>query len=162
MGWWGDVDCARACGPVIKTTPQDFTTPSYFGLRLRSYKISGLQINLYFRKDGKYFHTGQPGTGFAFTDLCFKSNNLTNFPRQVRLTNVSIVRLKKGGKRFEIACYKNKVLEWRNNVYGFWQPPVTISWPRFDNSHSLKRNRLGQCPPSRPSFHKRVQRPACE
>ncbi|KAJ3057221.1 hypothetical protein HK097_010581 [Rhizophlyctis rosea] len=35
---------------------------------------------------------------------------------QVRLTNVSIVRLKKGGKRFEIACYKNKVLEWRNNV----------------------------------------------
>ncbi|KAJ3299142.1 hypothetical protein HK104_009936 [Borealophlyctis nickersoniae] len=35
---------------------------------------------------------------------------------QVRLTNVSIVRLKKGGKRFEIACYKNKVLEWRNQV----------------------------------------------
>ncbi|KAI9098210.1 ribosome maturation protein SBDS-like protein [Phlyctochytrium arcticum] len=35
---------------------------------------------------------------------------------QVRLTNVSVVRLKKGGKRFEIACYKNKVLEWRNNV----------------------------------------------
>ncbi|TPX35689.1 hypothetical protein SmJEL517_g02015 [Synchytrium microbalum] len=35
---------------------------------------------------------------------------------QVKLTNVSIVRLKKGGKRFEIACYKNKVLEWRNNV----------------------------------------------
>ncbi|KAJ3045371.1 hypothetical protein HDV00_010241 [Rhizophlyctis rosea] len=35
---------------------------------------------------------------------------------QVKLTNVSIVRLKKGGKRFEIACYKNKVLEWRNQV----------------------------------------------
>ncbi|KAJ3158557.1 hypothetical protein HDU86_002782 [Geranomyces michiganensis] len=35
---------------------------------------------------------------------------------QVRLTNVSVVRLKKGGKRFEIACYKNKVMEWRNNV----------------------------------------------
>ncbi|KAH9820596.1 SBDS protein C-terminal domain-containing protein [Melampsora americana] len=27
---------------------------------------------------------------------------------QIKLTNVSIVRLKKGGKRFEIACYKNK------------------------------------------------------
>jgi len=26
------------------------------------------------------------------------------------------VRLKKGGKRFEIACYKNKVQEWRNGV----------------------------------------------
>jgi len=33
-----------------------------------------------------------------------------------RLTNVSIVRLKKGGKRFEIACYKNKVQEWRTGV----------------------------------------------
>ncbi|TFY57566.1 hypothetical protein EVG20_g8495 [Dentipellis fragilis] len=35
---------------------------------------------------------------------------------QIKLTNVSIVRLKKGGKRFEIACYKNKVQEWRNKV----------------------------------------------
>ncbi|KAL7410686.1 SBDS protein C-terminal domain-containing protein [Mrakia frigida] len=35
---------------------------------------------------------------------------------QIKLTNVSIVRLKKGGKRFEIACYKNKVQEWRAGV----------------------------------------------
>ncbi|KAG8947443.1 hypothetical protein FRC04_010764 [Tulasnella sp. 424] len=35
---------------------------------------------------------------------------------QIKLTNVSIVRLKKGGKRFEAACYKNKVQEWRNGV----------------------------------------------
>ncbi|KAJ3387695.1 hypothetical protein HDU92_001824 [Lobulomyces angularis] len=35
---------------------------------------------------------------------------------QIKLTNVSVVRLKKGGKRFEIACYKNKVLEWRNGI----------------------------------------------
>ncbi|KAJ3073244.1 hypothetical protein HDU98_001926 [Podochytrium sp. JEL0797] len=35
---------------------------------------------------------------------------------QNRLTNISIVRLKKGGIRFEIACYKNKVKEWRNQV----------------------------------------------
>lgn len=35
---------------------------------------------------------------------------------QIKLTNVSIVRLKKAGKRFEIACYKNKVLEWRSGV----------------------------------------------
>ncbi|CAB1348941.1 unnamed protein product [Coregonus sp. 'balchen'] len=27
---------------------------------------------------------------------------------QIRLTNVAVVRMKKGGKRFEIACYKNK------------------------------------------------------
>ena len=36
---------------------------------------------------------------------------------QKRLTNVAIVRLKKGGKRFEIACYPNKVTSWRNQVY---------------------------------------------
>jgi hypothetical protein len=28
---------------------------------------------------------------------------------QIRLTNVAIVRQKKGGNRFEIACYRNKV-----------------------------------------------------
>ena len=32
---------------------------------------------------------------------------------QVRLTNVAVVRLKLGGERFEIACYKNKGLNWR-------------------------------------------------
>ncbi|KAF2715776.1 Shwachman-Bodian-diamond syndrome protein [Pleomassaria siparia CBS 279.74] len=35
---------------------------------------------------------------------------------QIKLTNVSLVRLKKGKKRYEIACYKNKVLEWRSKV----------------------------------------------
>eukprot|EP00467_Chlorarachnion_reptans_P025214 CAMPEP_0114520940 /NCGR_PEP_ID=MMETSP0109-20121206/19903_1 /TAXON_ID=29199 /ORGANISM="Chlorarachnion reptans, Strain CCCM449" /LENGTH=247 /DNA_ID=CAMNT_0001701977 /DNA_START=48 /DNA_END=791 /DNA_ORIENTATION=+ len=35
---------------------------------------------------------------------------------QVRLTNVAVVRLKRKGKRFEIACYKNKVVSWRNKV----------------------------------------------
>jgi len=35
---------------------------------------------------------------------------------QMKLTNVAVVRMKKGGKRFEIACYKNKVVSWRNKV----------------------------------------------
>ncbi|CAN8302663.1 unnamed protein product [Cochlearia groenlandica] len=35
---------------------------------------------------------------------------------QKRLTNVAVVRLKKQGNRFEIACYKNKVLSWRSGV----------------------------------------------
>lgn len=35
---------------------------------------------------------------------------------QVRLTNVATVRLQKKGKRFEIACYRNKVLSWRNKL----------------------------------------------
>ncbi|CDJ43092.1 zinc finger (C2H2 type) domain-containing protein, putative [Eimeria tenella] len=32
---------------------------------------------------------------------------------QVRLTNVAVVRLRLGGERFEVACYKNKVVNWR-------------------------------------------------
>ncbi|KAG5671955.1 hypothetical protein PVAND_002121 [Polypedilum vanderplanki] len=32
---------------------------------------------------------------------------------QIRLTNVAVVRIKKHGMRFEIACYKNKVQSWR-------------------------------------------------
>ena len=35
---------------------------------------------------------------------------------QKRLTNVAVVRLKRGGSRFEVACYKNKCLEWRAGV----------------------------------------------
>ncbi|KAH7128812.1 SBDS protein C-terminal domain-containing protein [Dendryphion nanum] len=35
---------------------------------------------------------------------------------QIKLTNVAIVRLKKGKKRFEIACYKNKLLEYRDKI----------------------------------------------
>lgn len=35
---------------------------------------------------------------------------------QVRLTNVAIVRMQKGGKRFEIACYRNKVVNYRQGL----------------------------------------------
>jgi ribosome maturation protein SDO1 len=35
---------------------------------------------------------------------------------QVRLTNVAVVRLNRTGKRFEVACYRNKVVNWRNRV----------------------------------------------
>merc|ERR1712111_44253 len=35
---------------------------------------------------------------------------------QKLLTNVAVVRMKKTGKRFEIACYKNKVLSWRQGI----------------------------------------------
>lgn len=34
----------------------------------------------------------------------------------IKLTNVSLVRIKKGKKRFEIACYQNKVQDWRLKV----------------------------------------------
>ncbi|KAG0673437.1 hypothetical protein C6P40_002942 [Pichia californica] len=35
---------------------------------------------------------------------------------QIKLTNVSLVRMKKGKKRFEIACYQNKVNDYQNGV----------------------------------------------
>ncbi|KAF2119846.1 shwachman-Bodian-diamond syndrome protein-like protein [Lophiotrema nucula] len=35
---------------------------------------------------------------------------------QVKLTNVAYVRMKKGKRRYEVACYKNKILEYRNKV----------------------------------------------
>jgi len=35
---------------------------------------------------------------------------------QKRLTNIAVVRHKAHGKRFEIACYKNKVLNWRDGI----------------------------------------------
>jgi len=37
-------------------------------------------------------------------------------PGQKRLTNVAVVRYKKFGKRFEIAAYKNTVINWRNGL----------------------------------------------
>lgn len=38
-------------------------------------------------------------------------------PTNVKLlTNVAVVRMKRCGKRFEIACYKNKVVNWRNKT----------------------------------------------
>lgn len=35
---------------------------------------------------------------------------------QVRLTNVAVVRLKSHGIRFEVACFKNKILNYRDGV----------------------------------------------
>lgn len=35
---------------------------------------------------------------------------------QKLLTNVAVVRIKKGGQRFEIACYKNKVISYRDKM----------------------------------------------
>ena len=33
---------------------------------------------------------------------------------QKLLTNIAVVKLKKQGKNFELACYPNKVTDWRN------------------------------------------------
>ena len=42
---------------------------------------------------------------------------MINTPQNQKvLTNVCVVRLKKGGKRFEIACYPNTVVAWRTGA----------------------------------------------
>jgi ribosome maturation protein SDO1 len=35
---------------------------------------------------------------------------------QKRLTNIVVVRLQKNGKRYEVACYPNKIEEWRSKI----------------------------------------------
>eukprot|EP00897_Mesotaenium_endlicherianum_P006064 jgi/Mesen1/5486/ME000276S04608 len=35
---------------------------------------------------------------------------------QKRLTNIAVVKYKKHGLKFEVACYKNKVISWRNRI----------------------------------------------
>ncbi len=45
-----------------------------------------------------------------------QSSRLGQPVTQVRLTNVALVKMKKCGIRFEIACYKNKVVNYRNKV----------------------------------------------
>lgn len=35
---------------------------------------------------------------------------------QVRLTNVAVVRMNRGGKRFEVACYRNKIVNYREGT----------------------------------------------
>lgn len=34
----------------------------------------------------------------------------------VQMTNIAIIKYKTNNKKFEIACYKNKAINWRNGV----------------------------------------------
>jgi hypothetical protein len=53
------------------------------------------------------------GLGFPPPEM---SRTLVQPVGQKRLTNVAVVRLRKHGQRFEIACFPNKVLSWRTRV----------------------------------------------
>mmetsp|Transcript_15078 Transcript_15078/g.22108 ORF Transcript_15078/g.22108 Transcript_15078/m.22108 type:complete len:509 (-) Transcript_15078:520-2046(-) len=44
------------------------------------------------------------------------SRQITQPVNQVRLTNVAVVRMNKHGKRFEIACYRNKIINYRQGT----------------------------------------------
>lgn len=44
------------------------------------------------------------------------SRQITQPVNQVRLTNVAVVRMNYHGKRFEVACYRNKILNYRQRI----------------------------------------------
>lgn len=44
------------------------------------------------------------------------SRQITQPVNQVRLTNVAVVRLSRGGHRFEVACYRNKIVNYRQGT----------------------------------------------
>jgi len=44
------------------------------------------------------------------------SRKITQPVNQVRLTNVAVVRMNRHGKRFEVACYRNKILNYRQRI----------------------------------------------
>lgn len=44
------------------------------------------------------------------------SRQITQPVNQVRLTNVAVVRMNRCGKRFELACYRNKMINYRQGV----------------------------------------------
>jgi ribosome maturation protein SDO1 len=44
------------------------------------------------------------------------SRQITQPVNQVRLTNVAIVRLNRNGHRFEVACYRNKIINYRQGT----------------------------------------------
>ena len=66
---------------------------------------------------------------------------------QIRLTNVSLVRMKKGKKRFEIACYKNTVTSFRagnetdlDNVLQIPNVFINVSKGQVANNDDLKKS----------------------
>jgi ribosome maturation protein SDO1 len=44
------------------------------------------------------------------------SRQINQAVNRVTLTNVAIVRLKRNGKRYEVACYANKISQYRQGI----------------------------------------------
>jgi hypothetical protein len=54
-------------------------------------------------------------------------------------TNVSVVRMKKNGCRFEIACYRNTVMAWRDKMYASLRPTPTARFRVLGHAHAHAR-----------------------
>jgi hypothetical protein len=75
--------------------------------------VSGIFAFIFFEHGAN-----RPGASTSNLDPCFW-NPAAVRPQPVgqrKHTNIIIVSLHRGKKRFEIACYPNKVLEWRSGT----------------------------------------------
>ena len=99
-----------------------------------------------------YFH--------FFTTILIGESRETKFVWKFdfRLTNVAVVRMKKGGKRFEIACYKNKVVSWRNKMWVWNKFICGTTLMCSISSFMIQRNRHWWSPTITSSFRKCLQR----
>jgi len=86
------------------------------------------------------------------------SRQITLPVNQVRLTNVAVVRMYRCGKRFEIACYKNKIINYRQkiecNLSEVLQTDrvfANVSRGQFSSSSDLKK-----------AFHTKNQKEICK
>ena len=43
--------------------------------------------------------------------------NIDTPQNQQKTTNIAVVRMKIKGKKFEVACYKNKIVNYRNGLF---------------------------------------------
>mmetsp|Transcript_13614 Transcript_13614/g.28889 ORF Transcript_13614/g.28889 Transcript_13614/m.28889 type:complete len:463 (+) Transcript_13614:175-1563(+) len=74
------------------------------------------------------------------------SRQITQPVNQVRLTNVAVVRLSRGGHRFEVACYRNKIVNYRqgtetdlSEVLQTERVFTNVSKGQFANSKTLQK-----------------------
>ena len=74
------------------------------------------------------------------------SRQITQPVNQVRLTNVAVVRLSRGGHRFEVACYRNKIVNYRqgtetdlSEVLQTERIFTNVSKGQFANSKTLQK-----------------------
>ena len=96
---------------------KDTLLPDIYQIKISIQKVLWLCLNYSVNVDIHNFSKTKKSSNY---DACIKNNfkmSRINTPtNQKLLTNVAVVRAKKNGKRFEIACYKNKVLSWRQGV----------------------------------------------
>jgi len=59
----------------------------------------------------------------------------------VTLTNVAFIKYKMGKQKFEIACYKNKAINWRNGIETDLSEVLQIDQIFLNASHGLVANK---------------------